>query len=248
MIFDNYQFRCSALGKIVSKSGKLTDQNKTYLNDLFVGEIYKIQKEIISKYFEKGIICEQDGRDFLQKIFYKDRFVAKNRERFRNEFIHGEPDVIMEDYVYDIKNAYDLFTFGKAHLTWEYEWQIKGYLYLLNREKGRLFYILADMPDTLLADEEMKLFWQGKFTSNDSVEYQEALEELRKKFSYSHIPMECRFKVFDVELFETCILTIQNSVNEARKYLNKLAKDYYDMIEKNKNYLDARTNINTIRS
>lgn len=246
-MFYNYKFRCSSLGKIISKSGKLTDQNKTYLNDLFIGEIYKIQKEITSKYFEKGIICEQDGRDFLKEIFYPDRYVAKNRMRFSNDFIHGEPDVIMEDYIYDIKNAYDLFTFGKAHLSWEYEWQLKGYLYLLNREKGRLFYILADMPDTLLADEERKLFYQAKFTSTDSELYQKALEEVRKKYSYSHIPLECRFKVFNVELLETDIETINNSVKEARSYLSKLAKNYHEMITENKKYLNE-SRINTTSS
>lgn len=243
MDFSNYQFRCSALGKIISKSGKLTDGNKTYLNELFIGETYGIQKEITSKYFEKGIICEQDGRDFLRKILYPTSYIPKNRVRIHNEWIHGEPDVVMQDYHYDIKNAYDLFTFGKASLTHDYEWQVKGYSMLLNKQQGRLLYIIANMPDVLLADEEKKLFYQGKFLTTESQDYQQACEELRKKYNYSHITLEERFKLFEVPYIDEDEKIIIKSVKEARSYLRSLQEEREALISHNKTLIQNVSNI-----
>lgn len=248
MDFSNYRFRSSALGKIISKSGKLTDTNKTYLNELFIGETYGIQKEITSKYFEKGIICEQDGRDFLKRALYPRSFIPKNRVRIHNEYIHGEPDVVMQDYHYDIKNAYDLFTFGKAQLTHDYEWQVKGYTMLLDEKPGRLLYIIADMSDVLLADEEKKLFYQGKFLTMESEAYQQACEELRKKYSYSHIPLEERFKLFEVPYTEQDRVTIIKSVEMARSYLQSLQDEREQLISHNKTLIQNASSTNNIRA
>src|SRR3954467_8564872 len=104
MDFSNYQFRCSALGKVVSKSGTLTDANKTYLSEVFIGEVYGIRRDITSKYFEKGIYQEEDGITLLQSALYPKKLVLKNKERLRNDFIHGEHDAKVDGIVYDIKN------------------------------------------------------------------------------------------------------------------------------------------------
>lgn len=238
--FDNYEFRCSALGKIMSSKGELTQSNKTYLLECFVGEIYGIRKEITSKYFEKGNLTEQDGLTLLNKALYKGNLLIKNTERKHNGWIHGEADCIAPDeIIYDIKNAYDLFTFGKADLTHDYYWQLIGYMWLWNKNKGRLFYCINDMPESLLIDEERKLFYANHFVTYEDQEYLRLCEELRAKHNYDDLRLEHRFKVWDVNHSDEEIERSKKQIKKARAYMNKLYDEHIQMIEKNQKLMGS---------
>lgn len=234
----DFKFRCSALGKIVSKSGKLTDTNKTYIQECFIGDKYKVHKEITSKYLDKGIACETEGLTLFNEAFYPSKLVLKNKKHFSNDFIVGTPDIIVGNVIADIKNAYDLFTFGKASLSWDYEWQLKGYMYLTGKTKATLFYCLIDMPDFLLAQEERKLFYSGGFLTTESPDYQEAVKELQRKYVYDYMSKEERFKFWDIELLDTDIKQIESSVTKSREYMDSLELDYQTNITKNKTLLN----------
>lgn len=232
--FDNFLFRCSALGNVVTASGKLTDGAKTYLKECFIGKIYGVRKEAYGKALEKGVACEQDGLGLLNKTLYKGRFVAKVDETKENEYIMGTPDTIMDDIIYDIKNAWDLFSFGKAELTHLHEWQIKGYCYLYGKEKGRIFYCLNNMPDYMISEEERKMFYTlRKWTTMDDPDFTTACDELRKGFVYDQMPDHHRFKIFDVEFTKEDEEKIIACVNQGRKYLNELLKAHEERISSN---------------
>lgn len=229
--FDAYKFRCSAIGKIISKSGKLIEGNKTYLRECFIGEMHDIRKDISSKYFDKGNLCEQDAMQILQDALYPKSFVKSFKKHVSNDFIQGTPDVVMSDYLYDIKNAYDRFTFANAEKTWEYEWQIKAYLWLTGKTKGRLFYTLTNMPEELIQDEERKLFYshRPKFISTEQKEYLEACEELRKKLDFTKMAIHERFKLWEIELTESDIETMKTAVINGRNYMKELYKETQDL-------------------
>lgn len=237
--FDNYKFRCSDLGKIVSKSGKLTDGIKTYLQEIFIQETEGVRKEISSKYFEKGLFEEETGITLLQNTLHQKGLVLKNRERKSNDYIHGECDCFVKGTIYDIKNAWDRFTFGKAELTHNYEWQIRGYMILWNADGGRLFYCLNNTPEHLLCEEERKLFYREHFVSFEDKDYLSLCDELRKAHNYDDKPLHERFKVWDVELTAENIEQIEDSVIAARKYLNELAEEQQASFEKNLRLMTA---------
>lgn len=223
MNFNNYQFRCSALGKIMSAKGDLTQSNKTYLQELFIGELYGIKKELTTKYFEKGNLTEQDGLTLLNKVLYPENLLVKNKERKYNEFIHGEADCIAPDeIIYDIKNAWDLFTFGKASLTTDYEWQLIGYMWLWGIDHARLFYCINNMPESLLIDEERKIFYQNHFVTYEDPEYQKLCEEMRRKNNYDNMDLSERFKIWDVEADNEKIEKLKAKIVKCRQYLNDL--------------------------
>jgi len=235
-----YKFRCSSLGNIISKSGKLTEGNKTYIQKCWIENKYNIQSDIQSKYFDKGIACEQDGLMLFKEVFYPNKLILKNRRHYSNDFIQGTPDVISSPMLADIKNAYDIFTFAKAHLTWDYEWQLKGYMYLTGLTESVLFYCLVDMPDFLLAKEEKDLFYKGGFLTTESPEYLEAVTELRKTFIYDYMAKAERFKTFNVELTDVDIEQIYDSVIISRKYMDSLESEYKERIEFNQNLLTPK--------
>lgn len=240
MNWNTYKFRCSALGKIVSKSGKLTDTNKTYLNELFIGETYGTRKEISSKYFEKGLFEEESGITLLNKTLFKGKLLVKNKERKSNEYIHGECDFIKDGVVFDIKNAWDLFTFGKASLTWDYQWQLVGYMMLWGVDESALFYCLNNTPEHILMDEEKRMFYsQRKWISFEDPEYLEACENLRKKHNYDSMLLEERFKVFRLLNSEDAIEELIESVTNARKYLQNLQNENDNRIKENKSLMSV---------
>jgi hypothetical protein len=233
MYFDNYEFRCSALGKIWSAKGEVTDGNKTYLNELFVGEMEGIRKEIHSKYFTKGVFMEEDGIDLLNQTLYKGKLILKNKERKHNGFIHGEADCLVGDIVYDIKNAWDRFTFGTASLTPIYEWQGRGYMWLWDKPKFRLFYCLNNMPEHLLCDEERKLFYAHYFATMEDEEYIKLCMELRKKHNYDHMKLYERFRFWEIEHDEGKIEKLKAKIIKCRGYLNELFITRQDELRRN---------------
>lgn len=232
--FSKYQFRCSALGKIMSKSGSLTEGNKTYLKELYIGEYYGIRKEVTSKYFEKGNYMEEDAVSMINKALYPDKILIKNKARKYNDFIHGECDTVAPDeIVYDCKNAWDSFSFGKADLTWDYKWQGVGYMWLWEKKKFRLFYCLNNMPEHLLIGEERKLFYQHNFVTYEDEEYQKLCLELRQKHNYDHLPIEEKFKIWEMDRNEDEIEALKKTIGACRKYLVKVHDQHLEMINNN---------------
>jgi hypothetical protein len=234
---NDFLFRCSGLGNIISKSGKLTDGVKTYVEETFISYLYNVEKDISSKYLEKGNACEQEGIDMSNKIFCPNKFLTSYKKQNKNEFIIGTPDLVIKDFVVDIKNAYDLFTFGKAELSHKYIWQLKGYMWLLGLTKAKLMYVLIDMPDYLFAKEEKKLFYEGNFLTFESTDFMLACKDLKKKYMYDYLQFHERFKIWDVELTDQDVLTIQESVLVARKYMVELYIEHNLRLERNCNLL-----------
>lgn len=235
-LFDNYTFRASQAGKIISKSGKLTQIIETHLTELFIEKIYGVRKEITSKYFEKGVINEMDGVDLLNKALHPGLFLSKNHNRFHNEYISGEIDCETKDIIYDIKNAWDQFTFEEAELTWEYEWQLRCYMWLWNKEKARLFYCLTEMPDHLIENEAKRYWYREKLDIHnpEGLEMEDVYMAFRERYDYSHLEPEERFKVWEIRHDEAKIDEMKDAVVRAREYLNTLDDERNERILRNK--------------
>lgn len=220
MDFSTYKFRPHQLGKILPKDGTLSVGNKTALMEIFIEATTGKRKEITSKYFEKGLFCEQDGLEMLQNTLYQGKLIIKNKERKENDFLSGECDTIVFDTVMDIKNAFDRYTFAKASLTPDYEWQLRAYMWLWKMKKARLFYVLINMPEHMVCDEERKLSY--KFTTTSDPEYVSLVEELRAYHNYDDMELWQRFKVWDIKHEESKIEELKRGLIKCRAHLNNL--------------------------
>jgi len=235
--YDNYEFRSSAVGRIMSSRGEITQGNDTYLKEMFIGETYGIRKDISTKYFEKGNLTEEDGITMLQNTIHSNKLVLKNKKRIHNGFVHGECDCVVGDTIYDIKSAYTLFTFGTASLTDVYYWQLVAYMWLWDKPKARLFYSLNNTPEHMIMDEERKLFYTGRFTTMESPDYLEACEELRKLHVFDHMPLEERFKIWEIERKESDIEKLKEKIIKCRERLNKMEDERLSQIDFNKSLM-----------
>ena len=85
---------------------------------------------MFSKYIDKGNAVEVESLAFISKELDIPSLV-KNEESFENGFLTGTPDAILDEYIIDVKNSWDCFSFlytivvyltktitGKLRATW----------------------------------------------------------------------------------------------------------------------------------
>ncbi len=187
----------------------------TYLRKWADEKIYKRKVEFTSKQTDKGNLVEDASIDYAS-IHLEWGLVSKNLERFHNEWAHGEPDLVLENEVPDIKSSYTHETFPLYSPELEnkdYEWQDLVYQWLTGIQKGSIVFVLTSMPDEMIRKE-------ARFSKQLPEGFSEAeYEEFAAQFRYDDLPPYLRIKQYDVEYNEEKIEAIKTRVNECRKYI-----------------------------
>jgi hypothetical protein len=179
------------------KESCLSETAKSYLNKLAKEFVYSYRKDLEMRYLEKGKECEQDLIDLANMVF--GLFLEKNSERRSTDLITGEPDLILDEHnaIWDIKNAWSLDTFPatpeEAHND-DYEWQLRGYLHLFDKQYARVVYGLVNTPEHLIRYEQRDLHIVSHLPANmritvcdyvrDMKLEQKMLEKCRKAQDY----------------------------------------------------------------
>ena len=221
--FDNYLFRCSSIGKLMtnsrSKSDPLSQTAKTYLKEIHKESVFKRRNDIKSKYLDKGIQVEEQSITLYSQV--SNTLFIKNKKRFNNEFITGEPDN-KQGIVRDIKSSWSFETFPlydtkiPSNL---YYWQLMGYMALTELKSAELIYCLVDTPEMIIEDEKRRTTWKLGM-----IELPKDLEkEIDEKMRYSDIPKELRVKVFKLDYDHKSIEKLYERISLCRKYLNDLS-------------------------
>jgi hypothetical protein len=202
-----FKLRASAAGKLMTnptsaaaKAGAtLSETSKTYLKEWLTTEIYGVQKEIKSKYIDKGNICEDEAID--KAVEWLDLpFAMKNETSFEDDYFTGTPDLITNGVVYDIKNSWDCHTFPLFEPeipTKDYFYQLQVYMHLTGARKAVLCYLLMNTPEAIT--------WE---TPHD----------------YSGMDKKYRIKTYQVHYDAEVIVTLQARVLAARDYISELLK------------------------
>jgi len=190
---------------------------KTYCDQWLKQQIYARRKEFSNKYTEKGDIGEYES---LQQISeYLGVNAEKNDTFFDNEWMHGFPDSIVEDYGIDAKTPWDCFTFPLFDTELQdedYYWQGQGYMSLTGKQLWKIAYVLVDTPEHLIKNEARSwCFKNGEQLSP------EIMEDFRLKMTYSNIPLNHKIKVFDVVRSESDINAIIERVKMCREYIEQ---------------------------
>ena len=163
---NNLHFRASGISEIMGE-GKGADglsvAAKTFLNGLAKEYVYAYNKVISSKYFDKGIKCEDSAIEMYNDVFFTSHI--KNTERRTNDFITGEPDIIVPGKrIIDIKNAWSLDTFPAtsaevAEIAKKsgYDYQGRAYMWLFDIDEFEVAYCLVSTPEDLRKYEQVEL-------------------------------------------------------------------------------------------
>jgi hypothetical protein len=218
------KIRCSAIGKLMtsprSKGEQLSETAKTYIQDYFKENELGISKEFWSRYTDKGLQMEDEAIYFASEVLGWS-FVVKNTNRFENDYITGEPDVITKDLLADIKCSWDGNTFPMFDTELknkDYYWQLQGYMWLTGLNEAELVYCLMNTPHAIVEDEVRRAHWKAGLIDEDL----DLRQAVQSQHTFDHLPNKLRVKRFIVEKDEQAIEQIKEKVEIARDYYEQL--------------------------
>lgn len=140
---------------------------KTYLDELAKEYLYGYHNVVSSKYTEKGTIVEDESIALYNELFFTS--YTKNTERKENAWLTGECDIDTGTEIIDVKSSWSMVTFpelpedGQKN---DYEWQVRGYMMLWNRERAKVAYCLVDTPEELIGYENPELHLMDRLPLN----------------------------------------------------------------------------------
>ena len=154
------KFRASQLGKLMTSSrtkGEVLSQTaKSYIIQKAKEDFFEYRSELNNKYITKGLAQEQDSIDLLNLVRLED--YKKYEHRAENEWLTGSCDIITENLIIDIKTSWSLDTFPATSYELkdlsDYEWQGRAYMWLYDRPRFELCYVMVTTAPELLGDYE----------------------------------------------------------------------------------------------
>lgn len=151
----------SSLGKLMTdpkaKSEKLSQTTKSYIIAKAKEDYFDYNSFISTKPMQKGTDWEHESIELVNQI--RNTFYIKNVDRIENEFLTGMPDIIEDRLIIDVKTSWSLETFpaiAELGINKDYEWQLRGYMWLCNKPLAELIYCMIDTDDLLLNDWDNK--------------------------------------------------------------------------------------------
>lgn len=228
--FSKYTIRCSFLPTLMvsprSKGEILSETAKSGLRELWIKEVFNRERfDTSSKYTEKGIMVEPDSMDLVKKV--KKEAYFKNSKRFTNEYINGEPDIVISANtenakIKDIKSSWDIWTFSNVDedsALKSYYYQMLGYMWLTGAKEAELLYCLVNTPDEIVANELYKL----SFRYPEINESDEKTEKFKRNYIFDDIPLKLRVKSFVVPYNSDDVESIKVKIEAAREYLKSIS-------------------------
>ena len=223
-------FRCSSLSKLMcepkskaaKEAGELGETAKTFIEEMWLRDKYGYYEEASSPEMMKGLLCEQDSMELVQKVCGGE-FRTAYGQRLSNDYIIGTPDIVLKDWVEDIKTSWSLKTFFNAELLPAYYAQGQGYMELTGRKKYKVIYCLVPTPASLLDGEYKRIEWRFANDFNNP-DFQKAVTQFGRNNECIHdIPIEKRIKIFEFDYDGEYIKKLYSQIEKARKYYESLS-------------------------
>lgn len=246
---DYFELGAKKFGKKVGLSTTAIN----YLKEIHLESLFGRNKEVHSKYTDKGIQVEEYSISLYTRVY--GTLVLKNKERLTNNYFTGETDNKdkIKSLVRDFKSSWDFSTFPffeESIPNSDYDWQLHGYMDLSGMDAAELVYCLIDTPYKQIDDELRRLDWKHNiFTIDGEVrkdnidlvvetvsnliysekglkEYclQSSVVDIKWFSSFKEIPEELRVKVFSIEKDQNKINALYNQCDVARDFLKGIKK------------------------
>lgn len=220
---------------------KLSDTAISYLKEVYV--FNKYSKEPIggaerSKYVLKGKAVEDESIMMLSRIDGAE--YKKNDVRFKNEYLTGEPDIIISEdgnavKILDIKSSYDFATllsnYGSS-LNPLYYAQMQGYMALTGATEAEVDYCLVNMPQEIIEGEKRRIFHAINPVTEEDPYYKKQIERVEWNMTFDEIPINERVLRFPVPRNEEYIQKVYARITECRKWLQQFDEMYSNLNKK----------------
>lgn len=239
MNFNKTLIRSSSVGYLMTEpvtkadkeAGILSKTAKSHLIEIYIKEKYGRTKDVQTKQMRKGVEVEDDAIALLAQSL--GRPLSKNTERFSNDFITGNPDVLDLTEaglkVWDVKSSYDLFTFlGNIpdKLNSQYYWQLQSYMWLTGATESCIAYCLINTPFGIIEQEKKSLLYKMNVISEESPEYVLEASKLELNMMFDDIDQKERLLLFPIQRNDEDIELIKDKVLKARLFLESIEETH----------------------
>jgi len=239
MTAHNWLVRASQIGGLMTQGRGKEEWGATALNvikDAVLFNEYGIDKFVTSKHIEKGIINEEQSLKMMKRVTGWDVDLSQPKKRYVNSWVIGEPDLVSNQYLVDVKNSWDGTTFPWFETdvpNKDYLYQLQTYMWLTGFKESYLIYTLTSAPEHLLFKEAEKLSYNlHSLPKYHEKSFDEMLEIGTKlatqQLMFDHIDEHKRVKIFRIERNEAIIDSMRDRVEKAREiydqYRNTLRK------------------------
>lgn len=199
-------FRCSSLDKLMSGATIPGETCISTIRELAYLNKYGIRKRFSNKSMEKGIQNEPMSLEIAARVLGWYEFDKESpKVRRYDDFLTGETDFESELRIADVKSSFDHLSFPDHSKVIknvpDYEWQMRGYMRIYEREQISLVYVLTPIPEQMLQDQIRREIWGAMANpaySNMSMEEIENTveEQFRNEVDFDVIPEEKRVREF----------------------------------------------------
>mgnify|MGYP006269255833 CR=1 FL=1 len=216
----------------------ISDTTISYLKEMYVYNKYG--KEPVggaerSKYVLKGKAVEDESIMMLSRIDNAE--YTKNSIRFTNEYLTGEPDIIVSKEgnpvkILDIKSSYDFATllsnYGSS-LNPLYYAQMQGYMALTGAQEAEVDYCLVNMPQEIIEGEKRRIFYAINPVTEEDPYYKRQIERIEFNMTFDEIPINERVLRFPVPRNEDFIQRVYAKITECRRWLQEFDNIYTNL-------------------
>jgi len=150
--------------------GALSETAKSYIKSIAKQDYFGYDVELNNKYVTKGIQCEDHSIALLNDVLFTN--YEKNEVRKSTDILTGEADIYTPELIIDIKTSWSFETFPATPEDInikDYEYQLRGYMYLYGVDKAALCYCMVDTPSELIGYENEQLHRVGNAPSESLV-------------------------------------------------------------------------------
>lgn len=224
--------RLAELESLKDRKAELPAGAKTFAKNWLHDRIYRRRREFSAETTEKGNRTEDLAFDMIEG-YLQDPFLRRHPDRVNGEYITGQCDLTSPTVLFDAKAAFDHTTMPllDAKVKREHWCQLQGYGYLYGYQRLALAYVLTDMPEDMI---EKKAYYSTRakygpdFTQD---EYQDELERLTKKYTYSDLPLALRVHITEFDYDPDFIASVIDRVKEIREYLRGLIEQLPEYVK-----------------
>jgi hypothetical protein len=138
--------------------GALSETAKSYIKSIAKQDYFGYTAELNNKYVTKGIQCEEQSIELLNDVLFTN--YEKNEVRKSTDILTGECDIYTPELIIDIKTSWSFDTFPATPSDInikDYEYQLRGYMFLYNVDRAALAYCMVNTPSDLIGYESEDL-------------------------------------------------------------------------------------------
>lgn len=192
-------------------SFELAQGTKSVLHKIWNFEVLGIKEVLKSKAVRRGKSQENESIDLVNEVFKIN--LSKNTQRFENDYFTGEPDLITDKSIIDIKTCESWETFyskTEKKANEDYFYQVWAYMLLTGKKQGFIAYTLPSYDENFIV-----------YAQSSTIDVEEE-NQIFLNLNFDRIPTNKRIKIFKIQNQDIDLEAVYQYLDQCREYLNNL--------------------------